>query len=144
MRTGEKNLIIRWLTCLLLIIIAAPLPAAYACTAVYVGSQASDDGTIILAKSNDYQDVWANYVDIVERVENVPGRVMPVDNDATVFAELPETTYPLYAYALDGQHNGGQRPWPRCYGLHERVRRGDDYVDYVLFKSRRSECRSAD
>ena len=46
MRTGEKNLIIRWLTCLLLIIIAAPLPAAYACTAVYVGSQASDDGTM--------------------------------------------------------------------------------------------------
>ena len=86
-------MIIRWLSCLLLMIIAVPLSAAYACTAVYVGSQASDDGTIILAKSNDYQDVWANYVDIVERVENVPGRVMPVDNDATVFAELPETTY---------------------------------------------------
>ena len=30
---------------------------------------------------------------ITERVEDQPGRVMPVDNDATVFAELPATTY---------------------------------------------------
>ena len=67
--------------------------AAYACTAVYVGSEVSDDGTTIIGKSNDYQDVWANYIRITERVENEPGRVMPVDNDATVFAELPDTTY---------------------------------------------------
>ena len=66
---------------------------ACACTAVYVGSQASADGTVIMAKSNDYQDVWGNYVTITERVENAPGRVMPVDNEATVFAELPATTY---------------------------------------------------
>ncbi len=66
---------------------------AYACTAVYVGSKASDDGTVIMAKSNDYQDVWANYVTITERVENKPGRTMPVDNDKTVFATLPDTTY---------------------------------------------------
>ena len=67
--------------------------AVSACTAVYVGSGASDDGTTIIAKSNDYQDVWGNYVTITERVENEPGRTMPVDNDATVFAELPATTY---------------------------------------------------
>ncbi len=64
-----------------------------ACTAVYVGSEASSDGTVIMAKSNDYQDVWANYVTITERVENKPGRTMPVDNDKTVFATLPATTY---------------------------------------------------
>ncbi len=46
---------------------------AFACTAVYVGSQVSDDGTILLAKSNDYQDVWANYITITERAENKPG-----------------------------------------------------------------------
>ena len=66
---------------------------ADACTAVYVGSKASADGTVIMAKSNDYQDVWANYVTIVERVEDAPGRTMPVDNDKTVFAPLPDTTY---------------------------------------------------
>jgi len=67
--------------------------SAYACTAIYVGRDVSDDGTVMLAKSNDYQDVWANRIEITERVTNEPGRVMPVDNDATVFAELPETTY---------------------------------------------------
>ncbi len=73
--------------------ICAGAAQAYACTAVYVGSKASADGTVIMAKSNDYQDVWANYVTITERVENKSGRTMPVDNDKTVFAELPDTTY---------------------------------------------------
>ena len=66
---------------------------AGACTAVYVGPRVSADGTVIIAKSNDYQDVWGNYVALTERVEDVPGRVMPVDNDAEVFAELPPTTF---------------------------------------------------
>ncbi len=66
---------------------------AYACTAVYVGKAVSADGTVIMAKSNDYQDVWANYVTITPRVENVPGRTMPVNNAATVFAPLPADTY---------------------------------------------------
>ena len=73
--------------------ICAGAAQAYACTAVYVGSKASADGTVIMAKSNDYQDVWANYVTITERVENKSGRTMPVDNDKTVFAALPDTTY---------------------------------------------------
>ena len=59
---------------------------------MYVGAGASKDGTVLLAKSNDYQDVWANYVAVTERVEGKPGRTMPVDNGATVFAPLPETT----------------------------------------------------
>ena len=74
-------------------LICAGAAQAYACTAVYVGSKASADGTVIMAKSNDYQDVWANYVTITERVENKSGRTMPVDNDKTVFATLPDTTY---------------------------------------------------
>ena len=69
------------------------VPAAYACTAVYVGSQASDDGTIIMAKSNDCQAVWANYMTVTDAVENEPGRTMPIDNEATVFTELPAHTY---------------------------------------------------
>ena len=82
---------------LLLLLILAGFAAlsipALACTAVYVGSEVTADGTILMAKSNDYQDVWGNHVTIVERVENVPGRTMPVDNEATVFAPLPATTY---------------------------------------------------
>lgn len=71
---------------------------AFACTAVYVGSEVSADGTMIIAKSNDYQDVWANYVAITERVDNMPGRTIPVDNDAAVLAELPATTYRLFPH----------------------------------------------
>ena len=77
--------------CLMMILMTAG--SAGACTAVYVGGKVSADGTTIIAKSNDYPDVWGNYVTITERVENEPGRVMPVDNEATVFAELPATTY---------------------------------------------------
>lgn len=69
---------------------AAP---ATACTAVYVGADASTDGTTIMAKSNDCQAVWGNYIEVTEHVDNQPGRTMPVDNENTVFAELPATTY---------------------------------------------------
>ena len=77
---------------LALAVLAIPI-GALGCTAVYIGRDASEDGSVIMAKSNDYQAVWPNHVTIVDRVENVPGRSMPVDNDATVFAPLPPTTY---------------------------------------------------
>ena len=66
---------------------------ARACTAVYVGKDVSADGTTILAKSNDNQCVWPNYIDVVKRVQKKKGRKMPVDAGRTVFAEIPETTY---------------------------------------------------
>ena len=75
-----------------LAVIVLPLNC-FACTGVYVGRNASADGTVILAKSNDYQAVWPNYVTVTERMENAAGRSMPVDNDRTVFAPLPATTY---------------------------------------------------
>lgn len=67
--------------------------SASACTAVYVGADVSEDATILIARSNDYPDIWPNYVTVTPRVENVPGRTMPVDNGDTVFAEIPATTY---------------------------------------------------
>ena len=76
---------------LVLVVIILPLNC-FACTGVYVGRDASADGTVILGKSNDYQDVWPNHVAVTERAENAPGRSMPVDNDRTVFAPLPATT----------------------------------------------------
>lgn len=85
-----KKMFAALISCLVFLVSSVPV---YACTAVYVGSEASEDGTILLAKSNDYQAVWANHVTVTERVENKPGRTKPVDNGATVFADLPATTY---------------------------------------------------
>ena len=73
--------------------ITVAIPAAYACTGIYVGSEASEDGTIIMAKSNDYQAAWANYMTVTDAVENKPGRTMPVDNEGKVYAEIPAHTY---------------------------------------------------
>ncbi len=86
-----KNVLLTFVLCIAIMFTSTL--SAYACTAVYIGSDASDDGTTIIAKSNDYQANWGNYVTITERVENKEGRTMPVDNDATVFANLPATTY---------------------------------------------------
>lgn len=74
----------------LILLISTP---AFACTGIYVGSEASEDGTIIIARSNDNADVWPNYMTISDRIENQPGRTMPVDNGKTVFAPIPDTTY---------------------------------------------------
>ncbi|WP_051200977.1 C69 family dipeptidase [Butyrivibrio sp. XPD2002] len=66
---------------------------ASACTAVYIGSKVSKDGTTLIARSNDLQGTNGCYVKITERVENEPGRTMPIDTAGTVFEELPATTY---------------------------------------------------
>ena len=65
----------------------------FACTAIYVGKDASNDGTILVARSNDCADVFAARLKIYPRVENEPGRTLPVDISGTVTAQLPETTY---------------------------------------------------
>ena len=64
-----------------------------ACTAVYVGKDASVDGTTIMAKSNDCGDVFGNHIVVEPAVKNKAGRKMPVDQTGTVFAEIPATTY---------------------------------------------------
>ena len=66
---------------------------ASACTAIYVGRDVSADGSILIARSNDHQSNWANHLEVTERVEDQPGRVMPVDNAGTVLAPIPATTY---------------------------------------------------
>lgn len=66
---------------------------AHACTGVYVGSEVSEDGTILLGKSNDYPDVWPNFVTVVEHVENMLGRTMPINDDDSICAEIPAKTY---------------------------------------------------
>ena len=63
------------------------------CTAVYVGPEASSDGSVILARCNDSQGTIPSRVNVMPRVENQPGRTMPVDMEGKVQAELPDTTF---------------------------------------------------
>ena len=85
---SKKGMIL--VLCLLLI---GSMQASAACTAVYVGSDVSADGSVIFARSNDYTEVFANHITVTPRVENSPGRFMPVSLDGKVKTEIPETTY---------------------------------------------------
>ena len=70
-----------------------------ACTAVYVGKEASSNGTYMLARTND---LWGTdypcRFDIAERVENAPGRTVKGANGFTW--QLPDTTYKYTAIPL--------------------------------------------
>ena len=90
------------ITAMLIVIFAtAGATQALACTAFYVGPKASADGTTIIAKSNDFQHVWANHLEITERVEDEPGRTMPVDLQGTIMTEIPATTYRYTSTPID-------------------------------------------
>lgn len=96
MKCGDRRgNIAKYLTAILLMVtvLVSLSGTAFACTAVYVGRDVSEDGTAIIAKCNDYPEVLANHVVMTERVEDVPGRKMPVDEACTVFFDLPPTTY---------------------------------------------------
>lgn len=74
-------------------VLVCSMQACAACTGVYVGSDVSDDGSIIVARSNDYPAVWANHITVTPEVENESGRVMPVSDDGAVKTEIPANTY---------------------------------------------------
>lgn len=65
--------IVKYLAALLVAAIPLSSTAALACTGVYVGKDASDQGTIIIARSEDqaWGDVNKRYM-VQERMENVP------------------------------------------------------------------------
>ncbi|WP_407420953.1 C69 family dipeptidase [Methanobrevibacter sp.] len=75
------------------VLLLCSMQACFACTAVYVGSDVSDDGSVIVARSNDYPAVWGNHITVTPGVENESGRTMPVSVDGNVKTEIPETTY---------------------------------------------------
>ena len=65
---------------------------ALACTGVYVGPEASIDGTTIIARSNDvHPTIIPTIVEVHDRVENEPGRIFECDNGFSW--PLPDTTY---------------------------------------------------
>ena len=75
------------------VLLLCSIQACMACTAVYVGSDVSDDGSIIVARSNDYAQVWGNHITVTPRVENESCRSMPVSVDGNITTEIPATTY---------------------------------------------------
>lgn len=81
------------LVMVLVVVLALSSTGALACTGVYVGKQASADGTTILARSVDTHPVLTPSLEIVvDRVENTPGRTLT--GGYTDFSyDLPDTTY---------------------------------------------------
>ena len=69
------------------------MQASAACTGVYVGKDASEDGSAIIARSNDFRADWGNHIMVTPHVDNSPGRYMPVSADGAVKTEIPATTY---------------------------------------------------
>ena len=84
---------------------------AYACTGVYIGREATTDGSVIIARSNDTQGNYPQRMTVVPRIEQEQDRQMPVDNERSSFFELPETTFkyigtPFMASAQRGTGTG--------------------------------------
>ena len=85
--------------------------SALACTGVYVGKDVSDQGTYLLARSEDQGQSDYNKMFLVQpRVDNVPGRF--IEDTATGFKiPLPDTTWqytyvPDYTRGDDGMYPG--------------------------------------
>lgn len=85
--------------------------SALACTGVYVGKDVSDQGTYLLARSEDQGQSDYNKMLLVQpRVDNVPGRF--IEDTATGFKiPLPDTTWqytyvPDYTRGDDGMYPG--------------------------------------
>ena len=66
------------------LLLLCSMQASAACTAVYVGQDISDDGSIIFARSNDLRGVLGDHITVSPRVENTPGRFVPVDFNGTL------------------------------------------------------------
>lgn len=89
----SKYLSKRFVVLLLCVLLVCSMQTCAACTAVYVGQDVSADGSIIFARSNDDPDVWGNHITVTPRIENSPGRLMPVSADGKIKTEIPATTY---------------------------------------------------
>lgn len=78
---------------LLALVMLLSSTSALACTGLYVGKQASEDGATILARTVDTHPVMSPTLQIVvDRVENTPGRTLT--GGYTGFSyDLPDTTY---------------------------------------------------
>ena len=72
--------------------LAVPSTSALACTGLYVGKEASENGATVIARTVDLHPLAATFLEVVvDRVENEPGRTY--DGVAGFSWELPDTTY---------------------------------------------------
>ena len=62
---------------------------AYACTGVYIGREATTDGSVIIARSNDTQGNYPQRMTVVPRIEQDQDRQMPVFNTGEALIGLP-------------------------------------------------------
>ena len=79
------------LVCLLVVLATFTGSSALACTGFYVGKEASADGTTIIGHTVDAWTTAQGMQIVVPRVENEPGRVMTISDEASW--PLPDTTY---------------------------------------------------
>ena len=93
MSLNFKCLSKKWIVLFFCGLLVFSMQASAACTGVYVGKDVSTDGSMIIARTNDYQGAVPNHLTVTPRVENSPGRVMPVSIDQAVKTEIPATTY---------------------------------------------------
>lgn len=119
----KKARMIKFAFFVIFMLLAGTSAVSAECTAVYVGPGASSDGSVILARCNDLQGTNPSRVNVVPRVENQPGRTMPVDMEGKVRAELPKTTFKYTETPFMDSHyiaEHGQRDSSACineYGV---------------------------
>ncbi len=92
------------------VVLICSMQVSAACTGIYVGKDASADGSIIIARSNDYRADWGNHITITPHVDNSPGRFMPVSADGEVKTEIPATTYKYTATPYMDSAHASDRP----------------------------------
>ena len=85
--------VISFAFCLAMIFCSAS--AAFACTAIYVGSGVSDDGTVMIAKSNDYQALRCMVCLYRYRMHDVTDELkeiepLSVELDGSEYQKIPE------------------------------------------------------
>ncbi|MDP4108492.1 MAG: C69 family dipeptidase [Bacillota bacterium] len=98
-------------TVMTVLIFALGTLSAYACSGVYVGKKASSDGSAIIARSEDQsQGIVNKRWQVVDRVENTPGRYLEVNGAGTKF-DLPDTTY---KYTMNQDFSGSYGDYAGC------------------------------
>ncbi|MDO4547560.1 MAG: C69 family dipeptidase [Clostridia bacterium] len=92
---------------LLAVALTVACASSFACTGFYVGKQASANGTTIIGHTVDASTTSQTVINVIERVENEPGRIFS-EGWGDFSWPLPDTTYAYTATPFSGGicHNG--------------------------------------
>ena len=89
-RTTALPLLLATLACAGALALSLP-GGALACTGIYVGKDATVDGSIIIARSSDNMASWPNRIVVIDDVRTTFGDSIPVGEGMS--APIPEKTY---------------------------------------------------